>query len=163
MIGKINIYEILEKLDINYEMVEHKVVMTSEEAEFIKKLIKGEGVKNLFLKDGKNYYLILIPDDKKANIKNIKKLLKVNNLYFASSTDLENVLGVTPGSVTPLGIINDTDNKVLIIIDEFLIDKVLLMHPLTNTKTISIKYSDLVKYINYFNHKYRIENVVNDK
>ena len=60
------------------------------------------------------------------------------------------------GGVTPLGIINDTNNQVIIIIDHNLVNKLLLMHTETNTKTISINYNDLIKYITYLQHQYLV-------
>ena len=63
-----DIYEVLDKLNIEYKEVEHKKVFTSEQAEYIKEMIEGMGVKNLFLKNKGNYYLYLINDDKKADL-----------------------------------------------------------------------------------------------
>ena len=66
------------------------------------------------------------------------------------------VLSLESGSVTPMGIINDQENKVLIVIGEELVDKKLLVHPNVNTKTMSLHYKDLIKYIEYLNHEYII-------
>ena len=71
-----------------------------------------------------------------------------------SSEKLKEVLDLEDGSVTPMGIINDKDNKVTLVIDKDLIDKKILFHPNTNTKTMSIMYSDLVKFIEYEKHEY---------
>ena len=70
--------------------------------------------------------------------------------------ELKSILGLDKGGVTPLGIINDNNNLVTIIIDSNLKNKVLLMHPEVNTKTLSISYQDLLKYIKYLNHDYII-------
>ena len=148
------VYDVLDRLSINYEEMTHKAVYTSEAAMFITKELKGTGVKNLFLKSKKKYYLVMIPEDKKANVKEIRKFLGESSLSFAGEEDLKEILGLFPGSVTPFGIINDIDNKVTLIIDEELENKQVLFHPNTNTKTLKIDYLDLLKFINYENHKY---------
>lgn len=150
-----NLYEILKKLDINYEEIEHEAVFTSEQAQFIKDEIDGIGCKNLFLTDKKGkYFLVLLPDNKKANIKEIAKLTGTSHLSFSSCEELEKILLLKQGSVTPLGIINDAENKVVLVIDKELKDKKLLVHPNINTKTISIKYNDLIKFIEFGKHKF---------
>ena len=150
------VYEILKKLDIDYEEMKHKAVYTSEEAMFITKEMNGTGVKNLFLKSKHKFYLVLIPENKRANIKQIEKQINEKNLSFANEKHLKEILNLTPGSVTPFGIINDKENQVTIVIDEKLKNKKVLFHPNTNTKTIKIDYNDLLKFIDRENHKYII-------
>ena len=152
-----NLYEVLNKLDIKYEEVSHEKVMTVEEAKHIEDMIEGIGSKNLFLTNKKGkYVLVLIHEDNQANIKSISGLVGIKHLSFAKPEVLMEVLGLASGSVTPMGIINDTDNKVLIVIGEELVDKQLLVHPNVNTKTMSLHYKDLIKYIEYLNHEYII-------
>lgn len=151
------ITNLLDKLNIKYNIFEHKPVFTSIEAKFIKDHISGIGCKNLFLKSNTNkYYLFILPDDLLGNIKSLEKFLNIKKLHFVSAEELKQILGLMPGGVTPLGIINDTSNLVTIIIDASLVNKTLLMHPDTNTKTLAIKYNDLIKYIKYLNHDYLI-------
>ena len=111
----------------------------------------------LFLKDnlGK-YYLYIFDDTFKANIKALEKFLGVKKLHFGSSEELENILKLIPGGVTPLGIINDSKTQVTVIIDNSLVNQLILMHMDTNTITISIDYNDLIKYITYLKHEYKI-------
>lgn len=150
-----NIYEVFDKLNINYGMISHKAVFTVEEAKFIEDRIDGIGCKNLFLTDKKNnYFLFILREDKRADIKKISKIVGASNLSFANSDDLFKILGLKPGSVTPLGIINDKDCLVKVLIDKDLANKKILVHPNVNTKTVSIECSDLIKFIEYFNHKY---------
>ena len=152
-----NLYEVLNKLDIKYEEVSHEKVMTVEEAKHIEDMIEGIGSKNLFLTNKKGkYVLVLIHEDNQANIKSISEIVGIKHLSFAKPEVLMEVLGLASGSVTPMGIINDTDNKVLIVIGEELVDKQLLVHPNVNTKTMSLHYKDLIKYIEYLNHEYII-------
>jgi len=149
------ILKLLKKLNINYELLEHKAVFTSEEASFIKEQIEGLGVKNLFLKDTKkNYYLLLREDTKPVDLKKIQEKVGTSRLSFGNEEELKNIMNLTKGSVSPLGIINDKNNLITIIIDNELKDKKLLVHPLINTCTISIKYEDLIKIIEHEKHNY---------
>lgn len=150
-----NIYDVFKKLDINYKEVSHKAVFTVEEAKFIKESIEGVGCKNLFLTDKKNhYFLLVLEENKRADIKSIAKIAGVSSLSFASDDALFKILGVRPGSVTPLGIINDREYLVNLFIDRNLCNKKILVHPNVNTKTVSIECSDLIKFIDYLNHNY---------
>ncbi len=152
-----NLYEVLNKLDIKYEEVSHEKVMTVEEAKHIEDMIEGIGSKNLFLTNKKGkYVLVLIHEDNQANIKSISELVGIKHLSFGKPEELMEVLGLESGSVTPMGIINDKENRVLIVIGEELVDKKLLVHPNVNTKTMSLHYKDLIKYIEYLNHEYII-------
>ena len=108
-------------------------------------LIKGVRCKNLFLQDTKkNYYLYFITDTKKADLKLLRDQINSTRLSFASEEKLYEMLKLTKGSVTPLGVVNDKDNK----------DTNVLLHPQFNTTTLSIKYSDLIRFIEYCGNKY---------
>lgn len=150
-----NIYDILNNLNINYEELNHKAIYTVEDAinEDIPSKINGLECKNLFLKNKDNYYLLFTLASKRVDLKNIAKSIGVNHLSFASLDELKLILSLDAGTVTPLGIINDKENKVTILIDQELSGKV-LMHPNINTKTISLELSDLIKVIEYLNHEY---------
>lgn len=151
-----NIYNILKALGINYNEIEHKAVYTIEEAlkEDIPNRIDGVECKNLFVKGKKKYYLVFIKADKRADLKAIANILNEAKLSFANENELKDILNLNIGSVTPLGIVNDSDNLVTVLIDRELENKKVLVHPNINTKTISIYLSDLVKLIEYVKHKY---------
>ena len=149
-----NLYEVLDKLDIVYEEISHEKVMTVDEAKNIENMIEGIGSKNLFLTDKKNYYLVILEENKRADIKELMNIIGCSRLSFASSNRLKEILDLEEGSVTPFGIINDKDNKVMLLIDKDLKDNKLLFHPNTNTRTISVSYDDLIKFIEDQNHKY---------
>lgn len=150
-----DLYKILEELNIDYSEIEHEPIFTIEQAKNIKNNIFGIGCKNLFLTDKKGkYFLVILEENKKANIKELSKLLDVNHLSFAGIDELKNILNLEQGSVTPLGIIYDKKNIVTLIIDKELKNKKVLVHPNTNTKTLSINYSDLIKFIEYEKHNY---------
>lgn len=146
--------EKLEELNITYKKVEHPAVYTVEEAKEKVPKIDGLGCKNLFLKtQKKELFLYTLPEDKQISLNNLSEILGVTRFHFASTKTLEEVLGIIPGSVTPLAIINDKENKVTVILDKELKDKNILVHPNRNTATISISYNDLEKYIKSLNHK----------
>lgn len=150
-----NLYDILKKINIEFNEIEHEPVFTVEQAQVVKEKIEGTGCKNLFLTDNKGkYVLAILNENKKANIKKIEKAVNTSHLSFAETTALKNILKLEQGSVTPFGIINDVDNKVLLAIDVDLKDKKLLFHPNINTKTISITYDNLVRFIEFEKHNY---------
>lgn len=150
-----DIYEVFKMLNIKYQEIEHQPLYTIEDAKIIKGKIKGTECKNLFLTDNKKgYYLVVLEENKRANLKELQKLLNVSKLSFASSDKLKEILNLIPGSVTPLSIINDKDNIVKLIIDSELKNNDLLFHPNINTKTVSITYNDLIKFIEFEKHEY---------
>ncbi len=152
-----NLYEILKKLNIEYNEIEHEPVFTVEQAQVVKDKIDGVGCKNLFLTDKKGkYVLAVLNENKKANMKEIERVVNTSHLSFAKTTELKSILKLEQGSVTPFGIINDVYNKVVLAIDLDLKDKKLLFHPNTNTKTISITYANLIKFIEFEKHNYFI-------
>ena len=115
-----DIYTILNKLNINYEEVNHKSVCTVQEAINlgISKMITGIECKNLFVKSKNNYYLILVKSSKRVNLKELSKLINETRLSFATIEELKEILNLDIGSVTPLSIINDKDNKVTLLLDK---------------------------------------------
>ena len=143
-----NIYDVLKKLDIKYERIKHKPVYTVQEIKDIKLNIDGTGCKNIFLKDKKhNFYLYVLQEDKRVDFKYLQKELGNNRLSFANPEELYQYLKLEQGAVTPLGIINNEEKNVTVLLDKELKGKVLLVHPNINTETISIKYDDLTKFI----------------
>ena len=153
---KENVYDVLKKLDIDYEEIKHEPLLTVQNAHDLKISNKIDGIecKNLFVKSKKSYYIIFIKSNKKADLHELSKLINESRFSFASPKELKEILNLDIGSVTPLSIINDKDNKVSLILDQELENKKVLVHPNVNTKTLSIYYNDLIKYIEYTNHKY---------
>lgn len=149
------LFEILDKLEIKYELLEHEAVYTVDEAKKLDNMLDGIGCKNLFLTNKKGkYFLVMIHEDKRANIKEIESLVDCKHLSFGKEEDLKEVLGLEAGSCTPLGIVNDKENKVVLVFDKDLVDKKVLCHPNKNTATLSLEFSDLIKFIEYLEHKY---------
>lgn len=150
-----DLYDIFEQLNIDFQEIEHEPVFTVEQAQEMKNKIDGTGCKNLFLTDKKGkYVLALLDENKRANIRQIEKIAHTSHLSFANSSKLKNILQLEQGSVTPLGVVNDKENQVLLVIDSDLKDKKLLLHPNTNTKTVSMAYDDLIKFIEHEKHTF---------
>ena len=149
------IYNILEKLNIKYNEISHKAITTIEEAKLIEHNLLGIGTKTLFLKDKKkNYFLIVLEENKRANLKEIEMFLQTKNLKFANEENVKDIFKIEPGAITPLAVINDKSNTTKLVIDKDLINNKILVHPDTNTKTLSIDYIDLIRLIEYTNHEY---------
>lgn len=154
-----NIFKLLAELEIKFQLLEHAAVYTVEESRQLKifEKISGQPCKNLFLRNKRGeYFLLVLPADKRADLKLVAKLLNLPRLSFASEEELEKILGLHTGAVTPLGIINDDTKKVRLIIDAELQDKTLLLHPNTNAATISLAFADLVKIILQTGHEYSL-------
>ena len=143
--------EILEKLDelnIKYEIQEHEAVYTVEDLKDVFLKMEGIGCKNLFLKDAKKkLFLYTLPAAKRADLKLLPEKINSKRLSFANENDLQTNLNLIPGSVTPLGIINDKEQNVTVVLDKELKNNKVLIHPNRNTATIGIEYSDLIKFI----------------
>ena len=148
--NKQEVYELLNSKNIKYEIQEHEAVYNMEELSKIDLLYPESDAKNIFVRDDKksNYYLITIKGSKKVDLKNFKDKYNTRRLSFSSSEDLLNILNLTPGSVTPIGLLNDKDLKVKFYIDKELIDMNMIgVHPNDNTATIWLKTSDLIGLI----------------
>lgn len=147
------VIELLKELKIDYKVVEHEPVYTVDQAQYVKSMIEGTGAKSLFLKHKTDYYLYYLDDSKRADLKEVSRKLNIGRLSFANEEELYEKLKLKPGSVTPLGIIND-NHSVILIIDKDLKNKTILAHPNVNTITVSMDYNDLIKYIEYHKNKY---------
>lgn len=146
----------LDELNIHYKLIDHPAVYTIDTMDELHLNKNGHIVKNLFLKNsnGKKHYLVVLKGDKKADLKSIKSQINSTALSFASEERLEKHLGLSKGSVTPLGIINDEEHLVNIVLDEDLKNEEILgVHPNVNTSTVFISYNDLIKFINSFGNE----------
>jgi Ala-tRNA(Pro) deacylase len=125
---------------IQYELFEHPPVFTCEEAERLCPPMPGLATKNLFLRDrkGHRHFLVVVPYSKSVDLKALTTVLDIDKLSFASDDRLLKYLGVTPGSVTLLGLMHDSERVVEVILDtEIANAEALLCHPLRNTATLS--------------------------
>lgn len=147
---KQRIYDELKRLNIAYEVVEHEPVFTCEAMDKLGLNKKGVICKNLFLRDskGRRHFLVTMDDRKNVDLKKLGKSLGAGSISFASEERLMKYLGLTAGSVTPFGLINDTDHAVEFFIDKDLSrEKKIGIHPLVNTATVFLSYKDLEKFL----------------
>lgn len=157
-----NIYHFLDKHDIAYERYDHPAVYTVEEAQQLVPPMPGTETKNLLLRDrsGKRHFLVVVGYDKKVDLKGLTEVLGVSKLAFASPERLMRYLGVEPGSVTLLGVVNDMESVVEIILDTAVWQAdTLKCHPLVNTSTLAIGRADLEKIFALTNHHFRVIDV----
>ena len=152
----------LQELGIAYDYVSHPAVFTSEQANAAMPHMAGAHCKNLFVKDksGKKW-LLTIPDDRRADLKIVAEKIGSARLSFCSADEMEECLGITPGAVTPLAVINDTENRVELVVDKNVMNwDIISCHPMINTATISIKSDDFRKFIEYTNHNLTVMEIV---
>ncbi len=147
--NKQEIYSYLNDLGIWYEITEHKAVFNMKEVACIVLPYPEADAKNIFVSDDKkrNYYLITIKGDKRVDLKKFRQKYGTRNLSFASSDDLMNILGLIPGAVTPLGLLNDDECKVQFFLDKAFENGLVGVHPNDNTATVWLKCEDLVDII----------------
>lgn len=152
------IFEKLNELGINYDLIEHPAVYTIEELEVVDSSYRNKIVKNLFLRDDKkkHYILLVISKDKKVNLKDLRMKIKSRPLTFASEDSLSEYLRLSKGSVTPFGILNDDLLRVEVMIDKSLLDyEHIGIHPNENTATVFIRPKDLELVITNHGNKVR--------
>ena len=158
----LSLLKYLDQLSIQYEFHEHVAVFTSEQARRLIPPLAGASAKNLFLRDrkGRRHFLLSLPDDKILDLKSLAVDLKLSGLSLASPERLQKYLGITPGAVSILSLVNDSEINVEVLVDQDLwqSDK-LQCHPLVNTATLVISLSDIKKFINATNHPVRIVNI----
>ncbi|HIQ95700.1 MAG TPA: prolyl-tRNA synthetase associated domain-containing protein [Candidatus Limivivens merdigallinarum] len=144
---KQEVYEYLNRRGIRYEITEHEAIFDMKAAAFIDQPYPEADAKNLFLRDDKkqNYYLLTVKGDKKVNLKEFQKNNCLRHLSFAPETDLMDILGLIPGAVTPLGILNDRERKVHVFLDRalFAAPGLIGVHPNDNTATVWMRTEDL--------------------
>ncbi|MBS4846085.1 MAG: prolyl-tRNA synthetase associated domain-containing protein [Burkholderiales bacterium] len=137
----------LNSRNIKFEVTEHRAVFNMAEASALELPYPEDEAKNLFVRDDKkrNYYLITVKGDKKVNLKEFARQNNTRSLSFASETDLKNYLGLIPGAVTPLGLLNDEECKVLFFLDKAFLEssELIGVHPNDNTATIWLRTQDL--------------------
>lgn len=144
-----------EALNIETETHEHPPIMTVEEGYAVWEGIAGVHCKNLFLKDAKKaYWLVVAPAERAIDLKTLNALIGAKRLSFARPERLREVLAVEPGSVTPFALINDDVAQVNVVLDKWMVEQdVLNFHPLENTATTSISANNLIRFIESCGHE----------
>ena len=156
------IYQILDDHNIEYERHDHSPVFTCEEADRLVPFLSAAKTKNLFLcdKKGRRHFLVVVGSRKVVDLKALSSLLGINKLRFASPERLKRYFGVDPGAVSILGVVNDLNYSVEIIIDKNVWDKKALQcHPLVNTRTLVISLDNIKRLLELTGHDPRILNV----
>ena len=158
---EIRVYDLLGKLNIIYERVDHKPANTMEACKEIDKILAPAVIcKNLFLCNSNKtkFYLLMIREDKRFNPKDISKQINSSRLSFASSEKMQEYLDITPGSVSVMGLMNDKDIKVQLLVDEDVLhSEYFACHPCVNTSSLRIKTKDIFeKFLKAVNHDYTI-------
>ena len=146
--------EDLEALAIPFEQYEHEAVSTVEESHGVKDAIPGAQTKNLFLKDtGGAFWLVTVPAEMRVNLKALPAAIGCKRVSFGKPDDMERLLGLTPGSVTPLGAINAEPGSISMILDRSLSEADRInVHPLRNTATIGLSGADCLRLLEHWGH-----------
>ncbi len=149
-----DLLQFLDAQQIPYRRVEHPPVYTCEEAERLRPPLPAVSTKNLFLRDRHGtFYLVVTACEKRLDLKGLGQQLGVSKLHFSSEEQLSDLLGLGRGSVTVLGLINDTQHRVQLWIDaEIWRQDAFLCHPLVNTATLLLSKSSLERFFQLSGH-----------
>ena len=155
---EIRVYDFLDKLSVTYQRVDHEAAMTMEACEEIDRTLGDDTAicKNLFLcnRQETNFYLLLMPGDKPFKTKDLSAQIGSARLSFAKPEFMEKYLDITPGSVSVLGLMNDHEKKVQLLIDEDVLkDPYFGCHPCINTSSLRLKTKDIFNtFLNAVDH-----------
>lgn len=143
---EIRVYDLLDRLGISYMRVDHEAVPTMEACREIDRLLDSIVCKNLFLCNAQKtkFYLLMMPGEKKFKTKEITAQINSPRLSFASESYLEEFMDITPGSVSVMGLMNDKENRVQLLVDEEVLQgEYIGCHPCINTSSLKIKKEDI--------------------
>ncbi len=158
---EIRTYDLLDQLGIPYKRLDHTATYTIESCHDIDKRLGIDICKNLFLCNAQktSFYLLMMPGEKKFRTAVLSKEIGSARLSFASPEYMEQFLDITPGSVSILGLMNDKENHVRLLIDEDVIHghEYIGCHPCVNTSSLRIRTADILeKFLPYVNHPYTV-------
>lgn len=146
--NKREVYDYLKQLGIWHEITEHQAVYSMAEAANVPLPYPEGDAKNLLIRDDKkaHYYLLTVKGDRRVDLKAFRQQNGTRRLSFASAEDLQRLLGVIPGAVTPLGLLNDTAHQVALYLDQAFLEApgIIGVHPNENTATVWLRVTDLV-------------------
>ena len=154
MIDPQQLFARLDQLGMAHRTVEHPPVFTVEEAKVLRGNLPGHHIKNLFLRNKKEeMWLVVALEDRAIDLKRLGDVLGAGRLSFGSADRLKRYLGVEPGSVTPLSLVNDKANAVRLVLDRGVADGgPVNAHPLVNTMTTSMAPADLLRFFEATGH-----------
>ena len=149
-----DLYAALDRLKLGWTVQDHDAVFTVEESAALHQQIAGLHTKNLFLKDAAGqFWLVSAPHDARVDLKALPAVIGSKKLSFGKAEDMERLLGVTPGSVTPLAAMNDRDKAVRVVLDSRLAQGACFnVHPLRNTATLGLSGPDLLTFLGDCGH-----------
>lgn len=155
---EIRVYDLLDKLDIEFDRVDHEPAMTMEICSEIDRSLGAPICKNLFLcnRQKTSFYLLMMPDDKPFKTKELSAQIQSARLSFADADAMEQFLNITPGSVSVLGLMNDEENHVRLLIDEDLLQEEYIgCHPCINTSSLKLQTCDILeRFLPEVHHEY---------
>ena len=153
--------EALTELGIVSSVHEHEAVFTVDESARLHEMIAGAHTKNLFLKDaGGQFWLVTVPHDVRVDLKALPAVIGSKKLSFGKAEDMVRLLGITPGSVTPVAALNDVGGAVNLVLDDRLADAPIVnVHPLRNTATLSLSGIALLQVLAHWSHAPKIVRV----
>lgn len=153
-------YDLLDRLGIAYERCDHPPVMTNDSCQAPEEALGIELCKNLFLRNKRKtqYYLLVMPGYKRLDTKSLQKQIGESRLSFGNAQDMMEMLGITPGSVSVLALMNDPEGKIRVLIDEDTFHAPFLgFHPCLNTSSLKAKAEDIwEKVLPATNHDYTL-------
>jgi len=147
---EIRVYDFLDSLGVSYQRIDHEAAMTMEACEEIDRTLEATICKNLLLcnRQETRFYLLMLPGDKVFKTKDLSAQIGSSRLSFAKAEYMEQYLNITPGSLSVLGLMNDKDKMVRLLIDEdVLTGEYIGCHPCINTSSLRLKTKDLVEKI----------------
>ena len=150
-----DIYKFLDTIEVSYERFDHPAVYTVSEAKKLSPEMDGASTKNLFLRDKKGirHFLVVVPQDKQVDLKELSSILEASRLSFASPDRLKKYLGIEPGSVSILALLNDPEKTVEVFVDNELWNaEIILCHPLVNTSTLAITRDGIKQFLEKTGH-----------
>ncbi len=150
--------EYLAARGVAFETEEHPAVFNMEELKGIELKYPDRDAKNLFVRDDKKtgWYLITVRGDRRVDLNGFRKKFGLRRLSFASAEELLSVMGLIPGAVTPLGLLNDAERKVTLYLDAAFSGGLIGVHPNDNTATVWLKAEDLTRLIREHGNTVRI-------
>ena len=159
--NKTEIYQYLTENNMWHEITQHEAVYNMEELKAVELPYPEWDAKNLFVRDDKkrNYYLITVKGEKRVDLKEFRKQNGLRNLSFASEADLMEYMQLTPGSVSPLGLLNDPEHRVQFYLDAELAGNKIGVHPNDNTATVWMETDDLIKLIQNNGNEVHVVNI----
>ena len=143
-------YDFLDSLGIEYKRADHEALMTMEACEAVDQLLGAQICKNLFLCNRQEtaFYLLMIPDTKVFHTKDLSAQIGSARLSFAKPEYMEKFLDITPGSVSVLGLMNDKEHQVKLLIDEEVLNSEYFgCHPCINTSSLRMRTADLIEKV----------------